>query len=87
MRITDVTEKPPLEEVKSEYAVVGRYLLDPAVFTALENIEPGAGGEYQLTDGYARMIDLPEEQGGGLYGCSHRRATLRHRGQTRLPRS
>ena len=29
MRITDVTEKPPLEEVKSEYAVVGRYLLDP----------------------------------------------------------
>ena len=53
MRITDVTEKPPLDEVKSEYAVVGRYLLDPAVFTALENIEPGAGGEYQLTDGYA----------------------------------
>jgi len=36
--------------------------------TALENIEPGAGGEYQLTDGYARMIGLPEEQGGGLYG-------------------
>ena len=68
MRITDVTEKPPLDEVKSEYAVVGRYLLDPAVFTALENIEPGAGGEYQLTDGYARMIGLPEEQGGGLYG-------------------
>ena len=29
MRITDVTEKPPLDEVKSEYAVVGRYLLDP----------------------------------------------------------
>ena len=68
MRITDVTEKPPLDEVKSEYAVVGRYLLDPAVFTALENIEPGAGGEYQLTDGYARMIGLPEEAGGGLYG-------------------
>ena len=68
MRITDVTEKPPIEEVKSEYAVVGRYLLDPAVFTALENIEPGAGGEYQLTDGYARMIDLHEEEGGGLYG-------------------
>ena len=68
MRITGVTEKPPLDEVKSEYAVVGRYLLDPAVFTALENIEPGAGGEYQLTDGYARMIDLPEEEGGGLYG-------------------
>lgn len=68
MRITEVTEKPPLEEVKSEYAVVGRYLLDPAVFEALEHIEPGAGGEYQLTDGYARMIDLEPEKGGGLYG-------------------
>lgn len=68
VRIDEVVEKPPLEEVKSEYAVIGRYLLDPAVFDALETIEPGANNEYQLTDGYARMIDLPAEQGGGLYG-------------------
>ncbi|WP_026459283.1 UTP--glucose-1-phosphate uridylyltransferase [Schaalia vaccimaxillae] len=68
VKITDVVEKPPLDEVKSEYAVIGRYLLDPAVFEALEDIEPGAGGEYQLTDGYARMIDLDPAQGGGLYG-------------------
>ena len=68
MRITEVVEKPPLDQVKSEYAVIGRYLLDPAVFEALENIEPGAGGEYQLTDGYARMIDKDPAEGGGLYG-------------------
>ena len=68
MRIDEVVEKPPLDEVKSEYAVIGRYLLDPAVFNALEQIEPGAGGEYQLTDAYAKMIDLDPDQGGGLYG-------------------
>lgn len=68
MRIDEVVEKPPLDEVKSEYAVIGRYLLDPAVFDALEQIEPGAGGEYQLTDAYAKMIDLDPGQGGGLYG-------------------
>lgn len=68
MRIDEVVEKPPLDEVKSEYAVIGRYLLDPAVFDALEQIEPGAGGEYQLTDAYAKMIDLDPGKGGGLYG-------------------
>lgn len=68
VRIDEVVEKPPLAEVKSEYAVIGRYLLDPAVFDALETIEPGANDEYQLTDGYAKMIDLPAERGGGLYG-------------------
>ena len=34
----------------------------------LETIEPGANNEYQLTDGYAELIDLPAEEGGGLYG-------------------
>lgn len=68
VRIDEVVEKPRLEDVKSEYAVIGRYVLDPAVFDALEGIEPGANNEYQLTDAYARMIDLPVERGGGLYG-------------------
>ena len=68
MRIDEVVEKPPLEEVKSEYAVVGRYVFDPALFDELEAIEPGRGGEYQLTDGFARLIDRAPEEGGGLYG-------------------
>lgn len=68
VRIDEVVEKPKLDEVKSEYAVIGRYLLDPAIFEALENIEPGANNEYQLTDAYAKMIDRPREDGGGLYG-------------------
>ncbi len=68
VRIDEVVEKPKLEDVKSEYAVIGRYVLDAAVFDALETIEPGANNEYQLTDGYAELIDLPAEEGGGLYG-------------------
>ncbi|MDO4258997.1 MAG: UTP--glucose-1-phosphate uridylyltransferase [Actinomycetaceae bacterium] len=68
MRIDKVVEKPPVEEVMSEYAVVGRYVFDPAIFDELEVIEPGSGGEYQLTDGFARLIDRPAEEGGGLYG-------------------
>ena len=68
MRIDRVVEKPPLEEVMSEYAVVGRYVFDPAIFDELTKIEPGRGGEYQLTDGFARLIDRDPEDGGGLYG-------------------
>ncbi|WP_299061301.1 UTP--glucose-1-phosphate uridylyltransferase [uncultured Actinomyces sp.] len=68
MRIDRVVEKPPLEEVMSEYAVVGRYVFDPAIFEELTRIEPGRGGEYQLTDGFARLIDRDPADGGGLYG-------------------
>ncbi len=68
MRIDKVVEKPPLEEVMSEYAVVGRYVFDPAIFEELEVIEPGRGGEYQLTDGFARLIDRSVDDGGGLCG-------------------
>ncbi|WP_026460620.1 UTP--glucose-1-phosphate uridylyltransferase [Schaalia suimastitidis] len=68
MRINQVVEKPPIDEVLSEYAVVGRYVFDPAIFEELEAIEPGRGGEYQLTDGFARLIDRKAEDGGGLYG-------------------
>ena len=68
MRIDRVVEKPPLEEVMSEYAVVGRYVFDPAIFEELSRIEPGRGGEYQLTDGFARLIDRDPADGGGLYG-------------------
>ena len=52
----------------SEYAVVGRYVFDPAIFDELTTIDPGRGGEYQLTDGFARLIDRDPEDGGGLYG-------------------
>lgn len=56
-RVTGMVEKPPAEEAPSTYAAVGRYLLDRAVFDALRRITPGAGGELQLTDAIALLID------------------------------
>ncbi len=43
-------EKPNPEDAPSDLAIVGRYLLRPEIFSILENQEPGAGGEIQLTD-------------------------------------
>lgn len=68
VKITAVKEKPRPEEFLSEYAVVGRYVFDPAIFGMLETLEPGAGGEYQLTDAFGKLVDVPTEAGGGLYG-------------------
>lgn len=50
-RIADLVEKPPAAEAPSDLAVVGRYLLTPAIFGYLEQTQRGAGGEIQLTDG------------------------------------
>lgn len=50
-RVRDLIEKPKPEEAPSDLAVIGRYVLTPDIFAALERTEPGAGGEIQLTDG------------------------------------
>jgi UTP--glucose-1-phosphate uridylyltransferase len=52
-RVLDLIEKPALGDEPSLYASVGRYLLDSAVLDALDEIEPGAGGELQLADAIA----------------------------------
>ena len=49
-QVTQVIETPSLEAAPSNKAVIGRYLLDPVIFTHLENLKPGSGGEIQLTD-------------------------------------
>ena len=56
-RITQIVEKPSPENAPSNSAVVGRYLLAPEIFGKLENIGKGAGGEIQLTDGIAALLD------------------------------
>jgi UTP--glucose-1-phosphate uridylyltransferase len=62
-RITDVrniVEKPAPADARSNLAVVGRYILTPAIFRHLQQIPRGAGGEIQLTDAIERL--LQEEQ-------------------------
>jgi UTP--glucose-1-phosphate uridylyltransferase len=55
-RIRQIVEKPAPETAPSRLAVVGRYLLVPGIFDLLEGIGRGAGGEIQLTDGIARLL-------------------------------
>jgi UTP--glucose-1-phosphate uridylyltransferase len=59
-RIHNIVEKPLPEEARSNLAVVGRYILTPAIFKHLEQIPRGAGGEIQLTDAIEKL--LAEEQ-------------------------
>lgn len=56
-RITQIVEKPAPEDAPSNSAVVGRYLLAPEIFDKLENTGRGAGGEIQLTDGIADLLN------------------------------
>ncbi len=56
-RISSIVEKPAPEDAPSTSAVVGRYLLAPEIFSKLENTGRGTGGEIQLTDGIADLLD------------------------------
>lgn len=59
-RITNLMEKPSMEEAPSRTAVMGRYILKPSIFPILDRIERGAGGEYQLTDALKEVSQLEE---------------------------
>jgi UTP--glucose-1-phosphate uridylyltransferase len=54
--VLDMVEKPPSGEAPSNLAIIGRYILTPHIFEALESTERGSGGELQLTDGLRRML-------------------------------
>ncbi|CEO10879.1 UTP--glucose-1-phosphate uridylyltransferase [[Clostridium] sordellii] len=49
-KVKDMVEKPSIEEAPSNIAILGRYIITPAIFEILEKKEPGKGGEIQLTD-------------------------------------
>ncbi len=68
LRVKGMVEKPALADAPSTYAAAGRYLLDRAIFDALRQIEPGAGGELQLTDAIALLI----EEGHPVHVVVHR---------------
>ena len=52
---TDMIEKPKAGEEFSNLSILGRVLLTPEIFDIIDNLEPGAGGEYQLTDAIKKM--------------------------------
>jgi UTP--glucose-1-phosphate uridylyltransferase len=49
-------EKPKASEAPSNLAIIGRYILTPDIFTSISKIEPGAGGELQLTDSIRHLL-------------------------------
>ncbi len=71
VRIKQLVEKPAADEAPSNLAVIGRYVLHPAVFDVLEHTEPGRGGEIQLTDAL-QVLAAEQGEGRGVYGVVFR---------------
>jgi UTP--glucose-1-phosphate uridylyltransferase len=55
--VKDLVEKPSPDEAPSNLAIIGRYILTPEIFGALERTKPGKGGEIQLTDGLRLLME------------------------------
>jgi UTP--glucose-1-phosphate uridylyltransferase len=76
VEVRGLVEKPKVEDAPSNYAVIGRYILQPKVFEDLGRMEKGAGGEIQLTDALARQIGLQPFNGllfqGKRFDCGNK---------------
>ena len=68
LEVESLVEKPSVEDAPSSFAIIGRYLLDPAVFEILRVTKPGKGGEIQLTDALQVLAQLTADAGGGVRG-------------------
>jgi UTP--glucose-1-phosphate uridylyltransferase len=79
--ITDLVEKPTPEQAPSQWAVIGRYVCDPAVFDVLRHTQPGRGGEIQLTDALKVLASKGEVRGvlfrGRRYDTGNKQEYLR----------
>ena len=71
VRINKLVEKPEVDEAPSNLAVIGRYVLHPAVFEVLERTGPGRGGEIQLTDALQELA-AGDSEGHGVFGVIFR---------------
>ena len=56
--VSDMNEKPSPEQIFSNYAILGRYVLSPDIFEILDHMQPGYGGEIQLTDGLRELSQV-----------------------------
>ena len=62
--VEGTVEKPAAKEAPSQLAIIGRYVLRPEIFSILQSLPPGRGGEIQLTDGLARLVQQRK-----IFGC------------------
>ncbi len=75
--IETIVEKPALEDAPSNLGVIGRYVLSPEVFELLEDTQSDKGGEIQLTDALAQLLNKPDNLyaatlKGKRYDCGHK---------------
>jgi UTP--glucose-1-phosphate uridylyltransferase len=74
--MSGMVEKPPRETAPSNLAITGRYILQPEIFGLLEKQGAGAGGEIQLTDAMARLMELQDfyayEFEGSVHDCGNK---------------
>ncbi|MDH0091417.1 UTP--glucose-1-phosphate uridylyltransferase GalU [Achromobacter mucicolens] len=81
MSLTGIVEKPKPEDAPTDLAVVGRYILEPAIFALLESTQAGVGGEIQLTDGIAALLKARNvfgfEYEGVRYDCGSKEGFYR----------
>ncbi|GIJ48494.1 UTP--glucose-1-phosphate uridylyltransferase [Virgisporangium aliadipatigenens] len=68
VRITGLVEKPKPADAPSNLAIIGRYVLPSTIFAAIKKTGPGSGGEIQLTDAMARLL----EEGTPVHGIVYR---------------
>jgi len=69
--VRDLVEKPKFEDAPSNLAIIGRYILTPAIFQMLASIDPGSGGELQLTDGLRALLKKERIYGFTFEGKRH----------------
>ena len=65
--VTGLVEKPPRDEAPSSLAIIGRYVLAPEIFAVLRETAPGRGGEIQLTDALATLVERGEPVHGVVF--------------------
>ncbi len=80
LKLHDIVEKPAPEDAPSNMGVVGRYILTPAIFRHLHALQPGAGGEHQLTDAIGGLLRsealLSYQFKGKRYDCGNKQGYL-----------
>jgi UTP--glucose-1-phosphate uridylyltransferase len=69
--VSGMVEKPKLEDAPSKNAIIGRYVLTPAIFAKIETITPGAGGELQLTDAIKALLEDEKVYGFNFEGVRY----------------
>ena len=71
LAVKHLVEKPKPHEAPSQNAIIGRYILTPRIFEMIEHIQPGAGGELQLTDAIKALLEHEKVYGYSFEGKRH----------------